>query len=392
MSHAKGMRMTRERPKWGPRPLALVCALLTTGFLATGLSANGSPAPPAQVTPSDGQSMAAMPTGTLASPLVTDMTDSEQPGLTVEGEGVAGPSAGLSPPTLQAEILNVVDDLAASKQGLGYDLSSFYTEPLMYGASTLAGKGSPKTMCVGAVTEIMIRAINRWSEQNPDIDVYGQLPASKWQGGSLQSLRPWLFVWKLEKEIPSYKRAYGAGTHDALILFGMGQGVKFSDAAPGDFVNFSRNNGSGHAAVFLSYLKADFEETETFGPDVMGFKYFSAQGSGEAGLDYRYAYFDGYCPARRPAPTRRDCGVLKSDNAATFSMARLYAPSHWRTGDTRYFLEEVFEKGRSFEEINAERYAGEPKALGNRTIQQIIPYITQLVSEPAVNFSGETTD
>ncbi len=293
--------------------------------------------------------------------------------------------------TLQTDILSVVEDLAANRGGLGYDLNSYYVEDLAYGDETLKGKGSPKTMCVGAVAEVMVRAIERWSARNDDPVAFEKLPASVWRRGSVQSLRPWIYVWELEKTIPAYNRKYGSGTHNAIVLFGLGKGVKFEDAQPGDFINFNRTSGGGHAVVFLEFLKKDFESASAFGPDVVGFKYFSSQSSGTPGLSYRYAYFDGYCPDRK-AGFLRDCGLLKSDKSSLFSAARLYAPRHWRTQDTRHFIEQLFEQGKTFEEINAVRFEGVPKTLSTRSVVELLPYRKELEEAPAVNFSGATTD
>ncbi len=41
----------------------------------------------------------------------------------------------------------------------------------------------------------------------------------------------------------------------ALEKLGLGKGVSFSDAKPGDFVQFWRNNKSGHSVIFLGWQK-----------------------------------------------------------------------------------------------------------------------------------------
>ena len=291
--------------------------------------------------------------------------------------------------TLSPQILEVIEELAASKTGLGYDLSHYYTEDLSYGGETLTAKGGGETMCVAAVAEIMIRAVDRYAAANPETAAFESLPGTMWTRGALSNLRPWLYVFKLDKTIPTYNRPYGSGTHDALILFGIGRGVKFSEAEPGDLVNFNRSSGSGHAAVFLGYLNPGYEETNTYSDDVVGFRYFSAQGSGNSGLDYRHAFF-GSCPTEREEGIRRDCNIIRTDNPGLFSMARLHAPQHWRTEDYLFFMDMLFDDGASFEEIQAARYVGEPKQARTRSLAQMAEYNRDLPENFAVNFSGET--
>jgi hypothetical protein len=64
---------------------------------------------------------------------------------------------------------------------------------------------------------------------------------------------------------------------------------------------------------------------------VIGFKYFSAQGKGkaDAGFAYRYAYFNGTCPASAPGP--RDCGIIRSGNPKLFNAGTMYHPKNWTT-------------------------------------------------------------
>jgi len=43
----------------------------------------------------------------------------------------------------------------------------------------------------------------------------------------------------------------------ALEKLGLGKGVSFTDAKPGDFVQFWRNNKTGHSVIFLGWVKDD---------------------------------------------------------------------------------------------------------------------------------------
>ncbi|MEL6475574.1 MAG: hypothetical protein AAFQ21_16060, partial [Pseudomonadota bacterium] len=299
-----------------------------------------------------------------------------------------------APESLAPYILRVIETLAADRRGLGYHKNHSFTETLYYADGEIPATGGAETMCVAAAAEILIRAINVWSEENASDAAYDALDRALWTGGTLLSLRPWIYVWDIQKVIPSYGRRYGSGTHDAVVLFGLGKAVAFADAEPGDFVNFNRIGGSGHAAVFLGFLEADYREVDAFNSNVVGFKYFSAQSSGIAGLDYRYAYFAGDCPNEYRQDQRRDCDIIRSRDTGLFSMARVFAPDHWRTEDTRFFLERLFdyENPLSFEEMNKIRFEGDPKPLAQRSTAALLPFITPLEPRPAIDFSGETLD
>lgn len=289
--------------------------------------------------------------------------------------------------TIQTEILRTVEDLARSKSGLGYDAGKYFTEDLSYGDATIKANGAPETMCVAAVTEVMIRALTSWSEKTGNADVLQTFPHNRWMGGNVTNLRPWLFVWDIGKPIPAYNRNYGVGTRDALILFGMGRSVAFEDAQPGDFVNFNRTR-TGHAAVFLGFLKKDHQPADTYGPDVVGFKYFSAQVTDTNGLGYKHAYFKGYCPGDDPELGTPDCHIQRDESRGLLTLSRLNEPTDWRTGDTQLFLEALLRDGKSIEEIERVRYDGEEKPVF-RSAQAIAPYLEELEPRPAISFSGE---
>lgn len=290
------------------------------------------------------------------------------------------------------EILKAIAYLAESKNGLGYDLRASFTEDLTYGDAVIPATGGTRTMCVAAVSEIMIRAVDSWSIEQEDLNpsAFDLVPARRWVRGALVDLRPWIYVYNLERTVPTYNRTYGSGTHDALILGGLGRSVSFDEAKAGDFANFSRTSGSGHAVVFIGYLKADYKEAVEFSDEVLGFKYFSAQGGRDTGgFGYRYAYFDGYCPERQTGKPR-DCKLIKSDDVGLFSMGRLYSPEHWRTEDTTYFVNLLMSEGKSFEEIEAIRYEDVLRPMPRADEIEVLIEETEPVF--ALDFSGETTD
>lgn len=58
----------------------------------------------------------------------------------------------------------------------------------------------------------------------------------------------------------------------SLHFLGLGEKVNLSDAKPGDFIQFWRNNKSGHSVIFLDWVKNE-------SGDITGIKYRSTQKS-----------------------------------------------------------------------------------------------------------------
>jgi hypothetical protein len=174
-------------------------------------------------------------------------------------------------------------------------------------------------MCVAAVSEIIIEALNTLNDSR----AFSQLPLASWTRGNLTSIRANIF---------QYEGTGSRGVGHALERIGVGREKAFSTLRPYDFVNFNRTNGTGHAAVFLAFLDKHGNPTNRYSNDVIGFHYFSAQGKGkpDAGFADRYAYFTGFCPSERRA-IPRDCDVIRSSNIALLSGGELWMPSRWQT-------------------------------------------------------------
>lgn len=147
-----------------------------------------------------------------------------------------------------------------------------------------------KTMCVAAVLEVILTAMNIYAEDTGDTTVYDYLPISSWQRLGSNDIRGHIWV---NHEYNSY------GTADALRNFDIGENVSFEQLKPGGFVNINRTTGTDHAVVFIAFVDVDGNEYDTYPDDakIIGFKYFSSQGRydyGSGGLDYRYAIFSEY--------------------------------------------------------------------------------------------------
>lgn len=232
-------------------------------------------------------------------------------------------------------VLRAIDVLYPRYSGGGYNLSTAFTHDLPYGPG-LVKKSSPRsaaapTMCVAGVTEVILTAIKLYADDRglgndtAAGSPFRKAPLSLWTKGNLSSIRANMFM---------YAGTGSRGTAHTLQRFGMGRELPFDQLKPGDFINLNRTSGSGHAVVFLGYLDAGGNVLSTFGSNVKGFKYFSAQGKGkpDAGLAYRYAYFEGTCPPTTASKVH-DCHVIRSRNPVLLNAGRMNTPDVW-TVDT----------------------------------------------------------
>ncbi|MFH2006928.1 MAG: thrombospondin type 3 repeat-containing protein [bacterium] len=221
-------------------------------------------------------------------------------------------------------VLAAVDYLYASYRLLGYD-SAVLTHDIPYpggsGNQLIETSGGAKTMCVAAALEVMLTAMHIYAEDTGDDTVFDFLPERSWESLATDCIKAYIWV---NYDLPS------AGTADAVAAFGMGELVVFEDLQPGSFINLNRTTGTGHAVVFLSFIDILGNESATWHPDVIGFRYFSSQGGlaeGAGGLDYRYAIFSDY--GAPEMPYKRDLNVIYSTDPGYLNTGMMWHPSDW---------------------------------------------------------------
>jgi len=345
-----------------------------------------------------------------------------------------------SPPTKPSEDFNKDDVLWAvhmletdrahgGRAHGGYDLDKSYSQPLSYPSPAAIPQG-PKgrsaadhqTMCVAAVAEVMIEAINRYAAEHPEAALfvngrpnpnspYNMLPAAGWRRSDVKSIRPFIFVQGSEQNIlgrglyetPRGKTkkgniviAYARGTGQALATFEIREELPFSALKPGDFVNFNRDSPgtdgkrhySGHAVVFLNFIDKDNHYTEVYSADVIGFEYFSAQGMAtkdhpappDAGFARRDAYFGAYNGPTVSHSRDRYLVRPKDDHstAATsllqLSGGRMWSPSRWNVSKGLAAIERLVR-------VNT------PLGLGKRRGGEINLRLRSQNTQPAVDFT-----
>jgi hypothetical protein len=219
-------------------------------------------------------------------------------------------------------ILKAVKLMQNEREGGGYNMSKAFTRNLKYGDSCCIKASQPHlTMCVAAVSEIIIEALNIYAKETGDKSVFKTLPKKLWTHGTRTSLRANIFM---------YAGTNSRGTAHTLERFGLGKELNFEKLIPGDFINLNRSTGSGHAVVFMGYLDAKSNLTKTYTKDIIGFQYYSAQGkySDDAGFALRNAYFGSHCPPKTKG-INRDCNVIKSTSQRYLNRGRMYMPKYW---------------------------------------------------------------
>jgi hypothetical protein len=253
--------------------------------------------------------------------------------------------------TFNSYVLKAVQQISESYLVRGYSINDALTHDIAYGDLGFVRRLHPdtdKTMCVAAQLEIILTALEIYSQETADLSVFRYLPKSSWEHLSKNDIRGHIWV-------NSRFNAYG--TADALRNFGMGEKIPFQKLTPGAFININRVNGSGHAVTFLSFIDASGQKLQKYGTSVVGFQYFSAQGKsaiGSGGFDFRDAVFSQFgCPVM---PIKRDCGVIYSTSQVYLNTGQMLAPAYWQTPKIKAQAEDSTRSADS--EFNAAYFNG----------------------------------
>ena len=223
--------------------------------------------------------------------------------------------------TFNDYVLDAVFYLYENYQLLGYD-SGVLTHDIEYGPyGTIERTKEAKTMCVAAVMEVILTAMELYVADTGDTTVWDVLPKRSWERLGANDIKAHIWV--------NYSLDAG-GTADALRHFGMGENVPFEELTPGSFINLNRTNGTGHAVVFLAFIDDEGTEYESHNDDVIGFLYLSSQGRstvGQGGLDFRYAIFDQF--GEPEMPYKRDLHIIYRESQHYLNTGVMFHPSQW---------------------------------------------------------------
>lgn len=131
-------------------------------------------------------------------------------------------------------------------------------------------EGTGKCYCCGHTLEIFLQAYIRWQKAHgmPETTPYGGLTVDDVDLGNFYQ---YWFGWGVTNE---------ASCGDAFEYAGIGMNIYPEDwdkVVTGDFINFSRSNGTGHAVIFVDWVKE--------GGELVGLRYYSCNGSGHSHPD-----------------------------------------------------------------------------------------------------------
>ncbi len=151
----------------------------------------------------------------------------------------------------------------------GVTMDLYYKGRIMAKAHPSSNRASH---CVGITFEVFTRAMR---ERNRSLDI----SEDNFNGMAWEELRDFMLTWYV---------ASGSKTSNNLAAavekYGVGRRITdFEEAKPGDFIDFSRENGTGHAAVFLDWVRENDK--------IIGLKYWSSQPSTK-GINYNVEYFN----------------------------------------------------------------------------------------------------
>lgn len=165
---------------------------------------------------------------------------------------------------------------------LEYDLYNGVTQDIWYRGRVVA-KAHPNwtrcSYCCGLTFEVFCRAMQYRNIQKG-------LDPDDFNGMSFSDLFNLLQLWYIEG--PGDSPQFG------IAAYGLGRKIEnFEEARAGDFLDFSRNNKTGHSVIFVDWVKDESGK-------ITGFKYFSSNSKGvgyltesfvEAGGKVLHQYF-----------------------------------------------------------------------------------------------------
>ena len=147
--------------------------------------------------------------------------------------------------------------------------------------------GNRASHCVGITFEVFFKAMQARNKA-------AGLAAANFNGMSYSEMTDFMLTWFV---------AQGAKDQSNLAVaiekYGLGKRITdLSDAKAGDFIDFSRTNGTGHAVVLINWIKRDGK--------IIGLRYWSSQES-TGGIAYAEEYFNVLRPDGTPyGSIRRD--------------------------------------------------------------------------------------
>ncbi len=157
----------------------------------------------------------------------------------------------------------------------GVTTNLYYQDRLLLKAHP---SGNKANHCVGITFEVFYRSMKKWNELSG-------LSKDNIGGLTFEELFDFVLTWYVAKGPKEVSNL-------AIAMQNYGLGIRITDlmdVKPGDFIDLSRTNNTGHAVVFIGWIKE--------GNNIIGLKYWSTQPA-TGGTGYRKEYFFGYYNGR----------------------------------------------------------------------------------------------
>lgn len=182
---------------------------------------------------------------------------------------------------LNKYVLDVIKTYSLEDGKYPYLLNNDYenyngvTEDLYYKGEILLKanpNGDKSNHCTGITYEVFFKAMQ---ERNKSLGI----PIDDFNGMSKEELMDFVLTWYVAKGPKSENNL-----SLAIEKYGLGTKItNLEDLHPGDFIDFSRENNTGHTVVFQNWIRK--------GEKIIGLKYWSSQGSTN-GISYKEEYFN----------------------------------------------------------------------------------------------------
>lgn len=182
---------------------------------------------------------------------------------------------------LNKYVLDVIETYSLEEGNYPYLLNNDFqnyngvTEDLYYKGELLLKanpNGNKASHCTGITFEVFFKAME---ERNKALGI----AADNFNGMTKDELMDFALTWyvakgpKLESNLSVAIEKYGLGTKITNL----------EDLRPGDFIDLSRENNTGHAVIFQNWIRE--------GNRIIGLRHWSSQGSTN-GISYKEEYFN----------------------------------------------------------------------------------------------------
>lgn len=188
----------------------------------------------------------------------------------------------------------VLQAIADYGRDLPYLLNTDYanyngvTKDIVYGSRTLLKahpSGNRASHCVGLTFEVFFDAM-----QMRNLEL--RIGNNNFNNMTEDELFDFILTWYVAKD---NKAEFNLAT--AIETYGLGKRItNWQEAKPGDFIDFTRANNTGHAVVFLDWVSLNDQ--------IVGMRYWSSQNSTQ-GVGVAVEYFDSkFATLERQSPIR----------------------------------------------------------------------------------------